>query len=76
MRKLECPCVKSYLCVLCVLCDSVVSLLLAIAHHGDTEDTKDAQSFPMQALAVHITGVAVFLLGLKKGVFTTVAGTR
>ena len=24
----------------------------------------------------HTTGVAVFLFGLKKGVFTTVAGTR
>jgi hypothetical protein len=29
----------------------------------------------MQALSAHTTGVAVFLFGLKKGVFTTVAWT-
>lgn len=32
--------------------------------------------FLMAALAVQTTGVVVFLFGLKKGVLTTVAGTR
>ena len=53
------PCCSS-LCVLRVLCASVVSVSLKQSRHGDTEDTEDAQRVELMRLPLAAAGHGSF----------------